>query len=559
MRWPLRLAQGAAAWLADLRGRLRDPRAALSAGAVAAIAAFAIVHSRKYAGATIDDAFITFRYAWNLVHGNGFTFNPGERVEGTSSPLFVFLMALPIGLGANPHRVAAFLGTGAFAGCCLVAYRTVRDCIRDGSSRLLALGTAVIVAASSPLAFHSQTGMETLVYDLLLATSFWLFLRTVMNDGHSTSWAVVMGVTALTRPEGVAFFLGFLALARLARLGKPQPWADTRRELASFAMVFGPWLLFRLAYFGSLLPNSVIAKSGSLGRLVHLGSVETGKGLLEDPGIVLVRAFVDQHAVGLALLVGTLLLGQLAGVGAAIIGIVLGYGAVVIWNGGDWMPYDRLFTACITPMAVGSVLGLRGFFFHEAQRTRWGHLPSWVLSALALGFVVFKSWTPLDVAKVNFVDLTRMREMGRRLARVTRRDDVVATDIVGILPYYWGARVLDMYGLCDPHIARSGRPILLGTGRFDPGYVGARRPTMYAFNFADLAATFYREPAFAPYRDEYYLIRFPYGYLRELMTAPPTLFVRKDRPGVSDMAKALGASLVDAGEELRRTGFLPAR
>ena len=34
-----------------------------------------------------DDAYITLRYAENLSGGQGFTFNPGERVLGTTTPL----------------------------------------------------------------------------------------------------------------------------------------------------------------------------------------------------------------------------------------------------------------------------------------------------------------------------------------------------------------------------------------------------------------------------------------------------------------------------------------
>ena len=38
---------------------------------------------------TADDAFITFRYAQNLVEGLGPVYNPGERVEGYSSPIWM--------------------------------------------------------------------------------------------------------------------------------------------------------------------------------------------------------------------------------------------------------------------------------------------------------------------------------------------------------------------------------------------------------------------------------------------------------------------------------------
>ncbi len=44
-------------------------------------------------GFTADDAFITYRYADNLARGNGFVYNIGERVQGTSSPLFTLMLA----------------------------------------------------------------------------------------------------------------------------------------------------------------------------------------------------------------------------------------------------------------------------------------------------------------------------------------------------------------------------------------------------------------------------------------------------------------------------------
>ncbi len=49
-----------------------------------------------------DDAMISMRYAFNLAHGNGLVWNPGERVEGITNPLWTGVMALihllPIGL-----------------------------------------------------------------------------------------------------------------------------------------------------------------------------------------------------------------------------------------------------------------------------------------------------------------------------------------------------------------------------------------------------------------------------------------------------------------------------
>ena len=47
---------------------------------------------------TIDDAFITFRYARNLLAGQGFVYNAGQRVLGTTTPLYTLLLAGLAGL-----------------------------------------------------------------------------------------------------------------------------------------------------------------------------------------------------------------------------------------------------------------------------------------------------------------------------------------------------------------------------------------------------------------------------------------------------------------------------
>ncbi|MCS6911199.1 MAG: hypothetical protein NZM11_11645, partial [Anaerolineales bacterium] len=43
---------------------------------------------------TVDDAYITFRYARNLIGGAGFVYNVGERVLGTTTPAYTLLLAL---------------------------------------------------------------------------------------------------------------------------------------------------------------------------------------------------------------------------------------------------------------------------------------------------------------------------------------------------------------------------------------------------------------------------------------------------------------------------------
>ena len=59
-----------------------------------------VLHAVYYWSWTEDDAFISFRYARNLVDGQGLVFNPGEKVEGYSN----FGWVLAFCGGAAPGR-----------------------------------------------------------------------------------------------------------------------------------------------------------------------------------------------------------------------------------------------------------------------------------------------------------------------------------------------------------------------------------------------------------------------------------------------------------------------
>ena len=44
-------------------------------------------------GYTWEDALITIRYVRNIIQGNGFVYNLGERVLGTTTPGYTLLLA----------------------------------------------------------------------------------------------------------------------------------------------------------------------------------------------------------------------------------------------------------------------------------------------------------------------------------------------------------------------------------------------------------------------------------------------------------------------------------
>src|SRR6185436_20933064 len=100
-----------------MRRALREAWAALPAGERVAFGlalAWLAVAEAAFAGVTYDDAWISLRYAEHLAGGLGWVFNPGERVEGASNPLWVLGLAGATALGL-PAMTAAKLAGGLAA------------------------------------------------------------------------------------------------------------------------------------------------------------------------------------------------------------------------------------------------------------------------------------------------------------------------------------------------------------------------------------------------------------------------------------------------------------
>ena len=83
----------------------------LAAATMAVVATLAVLFSRL----TLDDAYITFRYARHLAEGYGLGAwnHTGEHVEGYSSLLWTLLLAGAARLGVDVQLASKVLGASA--------------------------------------------------------------------------------------------------------------------------------------------------------------------------------------------------------------------------------------------------------------------------------------------------------------------------------------------------------------------------------------------------------------------------------------------------------------
>ena len=219
------------------------------------LAAFGAVHVfLAFEPYAFDDAYITYRYAQNLAAGHGFVFNPGERVLGTSTPLYALVLSIPGMLGidvAVAGRALFSLSLGAVA---LLG----AGFLRGRGHPALAVVFAVWAAwgACDLLYFF---GMETPFYIALLLAAW----RAALARREVTA-GVVAGLAFLTRHDAVLFAGCLLALLWIS--DRRLPW----RGAVACAAVVAPWLLFATLFFGSPVPNTLTAKAGEVAALEYL-------------------------------------------------------------------------------------------------------------------------------------------------------------------------------------------------------------------------------------------------------------------------------------------------
>lgn len=225
---------------------------------------------------TIDDAFITFRYSRNLVEGQGFVYNPGVHTLGTTTPLFALTMAAISALtGAQDFQwyaiaVSALADAGTVGLIFLLARRLI-------GSDWLAIFPAALWAISPMSVTFAVGGMETSVSIFWMVAAMWVYVNPSPptpsptqsgspgkpgRGGKSARLEYLIGVCAglglLTRIDAILWIAPLFAY----QLG--EDWLKRRRipwrTWLACALVLLPWVVFSTAYFGSPIPNSVMAK-----------------------------------------------------------------------------------------------------------------------------------------------------------------------------------------------------------------------------------------------------------------------------------------------------------
>jgi hypothetical protein len=420
-----------------------------------------------------DDAFITYRYAYNLASGNGFVYNPGEWYMGTTAPLYGLLLGM-LGWLFGPDAIP--LISGAISGASLmltgIALYTYAALHRQLLAGLLA-GLFFVVNPLLPLTF----GGEMLFQVALIS---WAFVAYRVDRCGLA--ALLLALALLTRVDSIVA-AGVVGLHMLV-VRRRVPW----RELLIAAGVLLPFMLLSWAFYGSLLPGTLDAKlaqrdSGLWPSFTHgmtewlrgftmQGTSKLYPGLPAAPNAI---RFIGFIALGIP---ATLLLFRFWLLPLAWVALyVLGYHLLSV-------PFYHWYVVPVTfglmILAGAGVAGVvealsrvvRRFVAAERASLVTGGLALACLLALSPGVYALLRHQD-EMAHVPNPAVLLYERTGRWLAEHTMPDASVGYFEIGYMGYYSQRRFIDALGLVNagiaPHIAR--REFTWAYEHYRPDYI----------------------------------------------------------------------------------------
>lgn len=215
---------------------------------ILAIAGFLVlfVYMKDY---TMDDSYITYRYARHIADGHGIVWNVGEPpVEGYTNFAWMILLAgltnlMNVELAAKIFCLISLLGI-------LAAYYFMGRRFNNG--RLVFCFAALFLLANPSTVLHSVSGMDTMFFSLFFLVT--IFFAYIMFETKSLKlmplYSVIGFLVTLIRPEGS---LPVIVLAAIL-IFRERDNKGLMFFLLLFVLPILFYLLWKTIYFGDIIP-----------------------------------------------------------------------------------------------------------------------------------------------------------------------------------------------------------------------------------------------------------------------------------------------------------------
>lgn len=419
-----------------------------------------------------DDAYHAYAMSKNLVEGNGFVYNVGERSNSSSCPLFTLIVALGYLVFRNMFLVSLLI-------CIIFSASAFSILVHDFCKNKKQI-IAVFLMSIASVSFMSYTtaGLENCLLFFLAALFLKKYLNTQTYNAKELFYmAILISLIAMTRMDAVLMFVPMVVYLYLAKRNRVSFIKCCFIAVAGL-MPFIIWELFSLFYFGFFVPNTAFVKLGTdIPKMQYIkrGIQYLCITFLCDPLVILVPVLIILIAVFL----------KKAKYIFAAAGIAL-YFVYVIYIGGDFM-LGRHFTVMFF-MGLIIYMHMHNNALSDTMRQKNRYLMKLMeigcVSGLLFTFVIspisnqflygnnfnspisderagYFKWTSLFNNAVSYITTGDMcirdawNEDGLNNYRSMNIKSVVDANIPGIMKYYNDDMYLnDFYALGDPFLSK---------------------------------------------------------------------------------------------------------
>jgi len=451
-----------------------------------------LVQERSTAGTygfPLDDSWIHAQFARNLALGNGFSYNPGVPVSGSTAPLWTLLTAAGYLVTGDPILTGKFIGVLFLGLTVFFVYTLVRAISNDPREALFA---AVMTGALPRLVWASLSGMEvTLAVMLSLAGVMAHVLYGHSGDKRQYFSTLLFGLAALARPECTVFFAAAMIDRMLAatlirwREVAARDWiVPILIHVCVFFVVIAPFIIFSRKFGIGFLPNTAYAKAllwnkGLLAALATGSRVELLRSFTTNP-FDYYMSFLHEAlrnnpvlfmltGFGFLRLIFLVPYGERSQYRSFIIPLViilfpLAIGVVVPFGQASYQ--EGRYIAPVAPLVlVMGVVGLYGAASYGARvfsEAKFMGRPAklvlerslvWLFMVLALASQARNLWYRGQVFGKEVANIEDMQvSIGKWVDRNLPQDALVAVNDLGAITYFGQRRVLDTVGLISPEV-----------------------------------------------------------------------------------------------------------
>jgi arabinofuranosyltransferase len=473
---------------------------------------------------TVDDAYISMRYARHLFEGKGLVYNIGQYVEGYSNFLWVIILALFGAIGLN-MPIAANIGGIFFSLLTLLLVIKLINKLYPGRGYWNLLPVALL-STNCDFTGWATGGLETALFTFLVFAALYLFYEEAVEQKNRFFISgLLCGILCLTRPEGLLFSgLYFSGLMIRQRYKGNSFFKYGSGRLTVFLAIMIPYVIWKTNYYGNVLPNSFYVKVNKIEYF--------------DRGIRFAASFIKESYAYLWLLPIIFSLTKLNFFVCFVFFQCLVYFIYAIWVGGDWMAY-RFYVPIIPPLILLVGVGFNHMLDYTdgigrtyVRRCLKTFSIIYVLIIIAFNAIpaymydkyrktIFNdelqilNYTSLHLPEKNAIEVAKAFE------KVLLPDEVVAGSFAGFTGLYTDIKVIDTLGLNDKYIARL--PIQ------KPGQPGHEKQAPYQYLKEQKAICLYPWPVETPgnQKSQYNVEYAPDKYLTFGSTLPYSKVVRK--------------------------------